>query len=584
MIAYSMAVGVGLVIDAWLLALVLLRSHRPWLQATFAALVLTYIVNGAAFIGTAEGFLPVAWEPVVLWTFVLTHPLTAILVLTLIHGETVPRRRPAAFALLALVPLVVLLTPSADWAVQHAYEPNVLGAFLIVCLGVALAEPVYMRLTSLLYAADSFWLTAAVAALIVGGPIYALEFPDLGIAASSGSNVAAPVAVALFAFVLFHTEPYEVPHLPRQRSPAVRNELAPGTAVVFDEARPKYAAHVARAAHQAGASALVIARLAAISDYGTPSDFAALQPTRYGASRTLGTASEFWARSPGGTAVLLDTADVVMMSSWPWAEEAVLRMAGVARGTRSRLVISASRLTSQEKEALRGHRLGWWVLPDPAEEMQAVLAQSFGPGARQLLEAFARGRGTRREDLTLSDTEPFLQFLDRAVSELGSPAADDAARSGLRAQTSSAATALRAFAARLPDEVSTGDWPSRQSTEIDRGILVTAADYWKGKEMDELFAVASDLGDRGSLFERTRAVFVDQLGDAGEGILRSELAKLGKRAEDLRPEDVARLADRAAVDLVALAEVVDVPQERERIQGQVESIRRRLEALAGETR
>lgn len=214
--------------------------------------------------------------------------------------------------------------------------------------------------------------------------------------------------------------------------------------------------------------------------------------------------------------------------------------------------------------------------------MEAVLAQSFGPGARQLLDAFGRSRGLRREDLGLEDAEPFLQFMDRAVSELGAPAADDAARAGLRVQAAAASAALRAFVDRSIRDLAEGDWPSRHAPASDRGILVTAAEYWKGKEMDELFAVASDLGERESLFERARSVFVEQLGEAGEGVLRSELSKIGKKPEDLKPEDVARLADRAAVDLVAMAEIVDVPQEKKRIQGQVESIRRRLEAIAGE--
>ncbi len=583
MIAYSLAVGAGLAVEAWLLALVVVRGRRPWLQATFAALVLTLIVNGAAFIGTSEGFLAPAWEGAVLWTLVLAHPLTAILVLTLIHGETVPRRRPAVFALLALVPIVVVLTPSADWAVAHAYEPNLLGAFLIVCLGVALAEPVYERMVSPLFAADSFWLAFAVAALIIGGPIYALEFQDLGILQSAGSNVAAPVAVALFAYVLFHSEPFPGMRPRRSRGPTVQGEIEPGLTVVLDEARPKYALHLAGLAARRGQATLVVGRGSpAITALDPPPGLATISSTPHAAPRTLGTVAEFGTRSSGGLAVLVDTADIAMMSGWPRTQAILLRLRSVCRDTRCSLAVSASRLTTREKEDLKGHRLAWWTLPDPSEEMEAVLAQSFGPGARQLLEAFCRSRSLRREDLTLSDTDPFLRFLDRAVRELGDPAADDAARSGLRVQATAASAALQAFAERSPQDLAEGDWPSRRASEADRGILVTAADYWKGKEMDELFAVASDLSERESLFERARSIFVEQLGEAGEGVLRSELSKLGKRPEDLRPGDVARLADRAAVDLVAMAEIVDVPQEKQRIQGQVESIRRRLEAIAGE--
>jgi hypothetical protein len=581
-IVYSLVVGAGLAVEAWLLALVSLRGRRRWLKATFAAFVLTFIVNGAAFIGTSEGFLDPAWEAAVLWTLVLAHPLTAILVLTLIHGETVPRQRPAVFALLALAPVVVLLTPSADWAVQHAYEPNLLGGFLIVCLGLALAEPVYERLTSPLFAADSFWLASAVVGLIIGGPIYSLEFQDLGILQSAGSNVAAPIAVALFAYVMFHSEPFPGLRPRRSRVTSAPGEIDPGVTVVFDEARPKYAHYLAGLAARKGQTVLVVGRggpSAETADLGP--EVATMTPTSSAAPRVLGTIAEFSTRSAGGLALLPDTADVVMMSGWSRTQASLLRLRAVCQDTRCSFVVSSSRLSNREKEDLKVHRFLTWTLPDPGEEMEAVLAQSFGPGARQLLEAFCRSRGFRREDLNVEDAEPFLNFMDRAISELGAPAADDAALAGLHAQATAAGEALRAFVDRGVRDLADGDWPSRRSSATDRGILVTAADYWKGKEMDELFAAASDLGDRESLFERARSIFVDQLGEAGEGVLRSELSKLGKRPEDLRREDVARLADRAAVDLVAMADVVDVPQEKRRIQGQVESIRRRLEAIAG---
>lgn len=583
MIAYTLAVLVGVLADAWLLALVALRGRRPWLKATFAALALTLVVNGAAFVGTSEGLLGRDWEAAVLWTLVLAYPLTAILVLSLIHGETLPRRRPAVLGLLALAPVVIFLTPSADWAVAHAYEPNLLGAFLIVCLGAALAEAVYQRMTSVLFAADAFWLAFGVVVLIIGGPIYALEFQDLGLLQSAGSNVAAPVALALFSVALFHAEPFEGTdgrRSPQWSGPAV---VEPRAAVVFDERRPKYALEIAARESRQGRPVLLLDRESARP--APPGAFLAiLTPTSHAASKALGTVSEFCSRARGGLAVLPDLADVALMSGWPRTLEAVLRLRGVARETGGSLLVSASRLTERETEDLRGQTLVWWTLPDPAEEFEAILATSFGSGAPRLLEAFCRAEGIAPRGLSLSHIEPFLRFLDRAMAELAAPAGDEAARLGLRAQANAAAGALRSFAARGPADLARGDWPSRRASEEDRGLLVTAASYWEGKELEELFSAASDLGERESLFERARTVFVEQFGEAGEGMLRSELAKLGRTAADLRPEDVTHLADRAAVDLAALADVVDVPQEKVRIQGQLESIRQRLVALAGEER
>ncbi len=583
MIAYSLAVLAGVIVDAWLLALVGLRGRRPWLQATFGALALTLIVNGAAFVGTSEGFLAADWESAVLWTLVLAHPLTAILVLSLIHGETLPRRRPAVFALLALAPVVVLLTPSADWGVAHAYEPNLLGAYLIVCLGVALAEAAYQRLTSALFASDAFVLAAAVVVLVIGGPIDSLEFQDLGLLQSAGSNAAAPVALALFALVLFHGEPFAGAKTHRAARWTADSAIPAQATVVFEETRPKYALDAGARGAAAGQAVLVLAR-------GPPTSSAPdgqvvlLTPTRHAAAQVLGTVSEFLARSPGGLAVLPDLADVATVSGWPRTLEAVLRLRNVVAETDGRMVLSSSRLIAAEKEALRSHGLVWWDLPDPSHEFEAILAPHFGSGSDRLLEAFCRAEGIRKEDLTLAHVDSFLRFLDRALSELGRSAADDAARTGLRTQTEAAASALRSFAALGPADLATGSWPSRGASEADRELVVTAQEYWKGKEMEELFTAATDLGDQMSLFERARGVFVEQFGEAGEGMLRNELAKLGRSPQDLRPADVSRLADRAAVDLAALADVVDVPQEKARIRGQVESIRRRLAALAGDER
>src|SRR5204862_8071618 len=86
-------------------------------------------------------------------------------------------------------------------------------------------------------------------------------------------------------------------------------------------------------------------------------------------------------------------------------------------------------------------------------------------------------------------------------------------------------------------EIAGGKWPSRRSSEKDDEVGVTDADYWKGKEMEELFAAADAVSEREPLFEKARLVFVEQLGDAGEGVLRTQLAKIGKKPEEIDRTD-----------------------------------------------
>src|SRR5881409_1090323 len=96
----SAAVLAGVAVDAWLLAFVAIRGRRPWLQATYAACSLASLALGVAFVGTNEGVLAALRDDVASGIVLLANALTAILVLGLIHGETLPRRRSVAFVLL----------------------------------------------------------------------------------------------------------------------------------------------------------------------------------------------------------------------------------------------------------------------------------------------------------------------------------------------------------------------------------------------------------------------------------------------------------------------------------------------------
>jgi hypothetical protein len=98
--------------------------------------------------------------------------------------------------------------------------------------------------------------------------------------------------------------------------------------------------------------------------------------------------------------------------------------------------------------------------------------------------------------------------------------------------------------------------------------------------MEELFAAAEAVSEQEPWFEKARVVFVEQLGDAGEGVLRAQLARLGKKPEELDRKDLVRIADRATVELGNAAEIVDLPEQRARMKRQIESIREQLELLA----
>jgi hypothetical protein len=572
----SAVILVGLAVDGWLLALIAVRGRRPWLQATYAACALSFLVVGASAVGETEGLFPVR-DDVVLGLLLLTHALTAILVLSLIHGEVLPRERAATFLLLAPVPLLAYFAPGQRWTVATAYDGNVLGGFLVLCLGIALAETIYARRASPMFAAQAFWMTVGVVALIVGGPIYTYELPLLQQASLGGANAAAPLALACFARVALVTDPYPISPRP-SKGRSASGQIGTADAIVFDERRPKYALRTVDEEASSGRATLLLGRTA--PRVGTSGSlFASLDADRHVALRAMTTASEFLTASPGGLLVVEGLADLSALTGWASVREVVVRLRHLARETHSTVILCPSRLTESERKALSDLNLLLWPMADPATELVAILAQSFGSGAGRLFDSFCRAHGLRREDVTTDHVQALQEFLSRALSELTSVVGGPAAH-GLRTQYEAASSVLRSYAMQGATEIARGKWPSRNDSQTEVEFVVTAADYWKGKEMEELFAAADAMSESEPLFEKARLVFVEQLGDAGEGVLRTQLARLGKKPEELDKADLVRIADRATVDLGSLAEVVDLPGERDRIQKQIESIRQKLELIA----
>jgi len=573
----SAVVLVGVAADGWLLAFMAIRGRRPWLQSTFAACALSFLVVGAWFVGRNEGLLPPVPDNLVLGLMLLTHALAAILVLGLIHGEALPRRRAVTFLLLAPIPVLAYLAPLEGWTVATAYEGNVLGGFLVACLGIALGETIYARRASPMFATHAFWLSVGVIALIVAGPIYTYELEFIGRTPLAGANLAAPLALACFARVALQTDPFPISPRPA-KGRTTAGGIREADAIVFDERRPKYALRTAEEEAASGRPTLIVSRepVKITTSDVTSASFA---HDRNAALRTLTTVSEFLASAPGGFVVLEDPADLSALSGWRAVLEIAVRLRHVARDSGSTVVVCPSRLTAAELTALKALNLPWWPMADAATEIIAILAQSFGTGASRLFDSFCHAHGIRREDATTDHVHALQDFLTRALTELSAVVGGPAAH-GLQVQYEAAASVLRSFASQGAVEIARGKWPSRRSSETDIELVVTAADYWKGKEMEELFAAADAVSEREPLFEKARLVFVEQLGDAGEGVLRTQLARLGKRPEELERTDLVRIADRATVDLGSLAEIVDVPREKERIQQQIESIRQKLELIA----
>src|SRR5207245_2585532 len=314
----SVAVLAGIAVDAWLIAFVGLRGRRPWLQATYAACALSYLVLGAAYVGTNE------------------HVLGSL------DG------------------------------------PAVLG----VMLGIVL--------------------------LIIAGPVYWYEVDVLRGTTLAGANIASPIALACFALVALQADPFPISIRPA-RGRTGPGRIPSGDAIAFEETRPNYAVHAARGESADGRATLVIGRTPPAS---TPSGaaHATIPPSRNAAVQALATASEFLGSTRGGLVVLEGLADLAVLSEWAPTLEMVVRLRHVSRSPGSTVVLSTSRVPRSARRALGDLQLSWWTLPDPAQEIEAILAQSFGGGGPRLLAAFCRSHGLRREDLTTDHMPALLEF------------------------------------------------------------------------------------------------------------------------------------------------------------------------------
>ena len=141
---YLAVLAAGIAVDAWLLAYALLRIRRTLAKLTLVALLLSFVVMSATFLGREYAGLGAEWAPVALWTFVLSHPLAALFILVAVHGEALLRRYPAVLLILAPAPVLAAFAPPAGYDLARAYGTAPLNWYLVLCLALPLGEAVVL--------------------------------------------------------------------------------------------------------------------------------------------------------------------------------------------------------------------------------------------------------------------------------------------------------------------------------------------------------------------------------------------------------------------------------------------------------
>ncbi|MGQ0797341.1 MAG: hypothetical protein ACT4OI_05715, partial [Methanobacteriota archaeon] len=442
-------IAAGIVIDVWFAAFVALRSRHRTLRLLYLALAAAFAASGGIAVGLENGFLAnPGWLDALRAVYAIAHVLAPSFVLVFAFGKDLPRGRLAAAVLAVLLPIVAAVPSGASWTERLGYQLNPYGVYLVACLGVAFLAAIAIWLRSPLLGAEGFWLIAGTFLLLDTGPLFAYQleltrFPDPG-----PSSLGSPVAVALFAVALLHTNPLPTT-FPTRRKRAWITSIARSRIFVLDERRPKYVEQLVTREAASGRPVFVLER---DKDGSAPVSArigrARIEGSGRAALRAWMTIRENVAREEGGAVVVRDLAAIAALSGWPRTVELVRQIEWACHRFRMTAVLSTSQLKASERDELRRLQMQWWVLPDPAQEVAAILSHYLGSAADALLDEFVASEGCSLRTLTLTHLPALGAFLQRRLGDMTSTVADRQGAEGLQGGVSLALHVLELFANR----------------------------------------------------------------------------------------------------------------------------------------
>ncbi len=582
MSTYEAVLSLVVAANVALLGLVALRANRRVPRTALIAALAFFATTHAMAVGRTTGAIGPSGDALAFASLLIAHASVAIFVVLFLHGEPLRRRTPFLVAIGLAGFGLAGLGIAQGWHTQDVFQPVTdpgrlaVNAYLVACLAVALAESLAAWRRSVVLRRESFLLMAGTIALIVAGPIYGFELVAINLTEFLGTNLASPLAGALFAGALLRMNPLRFRGRGLEGAPAVPWKIPPGVYLV-EEARPKFARAMLLAARHAPA-------LAVVSEANPTPELAGVEKVRLPpgercAAVLASTASEFLFRYPTGSVLVDDLSYVVAHSGLDAAREAVAR---VAEGlpARGRLVVSMANLTEDERESVARIRATRVQAPGLEAEVAAVLEAHLGASAGQLQRA-ATAQGKRAEDLGVTDLPWLRDYFVSSLRMLQTPA-DEAVHAGW----GRVAEALAADLDRL--------W--RTAPTEPRPRPAAAKPVMPEKPLEEIVIVhATDVPDLtppktdrrpppAPLGAALREAFLGSLGPAGDSVFRRVLTGLRKEPEAVRWEDlpkVARLAEEAVADL---GSAIDVDEARRDFFERARRLRLKLDGLAREAR
>lgn len=543
MSVYLFILGIVIVATAWILGFLALHSRRRLPRDVLFASLAAFTAVHVVVLGRELALVDASWEPFGFAALVLGHASLAAFAVLFLHGEPTSRRLPALLAIAGPGLLIAALGGPNGWRVADTFQPAVdvghvaVNMYLIACLAVALAESLAVYRRSVLRRREALLLVAGFVALVVGGPVYAFELSVLGFAGLAGTNLAMPVAGALFALALVLANPLPFRGTAAREPPWTPWSIPAGV-LLLEEIRPTYAEAAFHAAADGKPSLAILGGPAGKVSGVQGADIARLPSGDRCASVLQATASEFLARTSNGVVLVHDVSYPVLHSGLPATVEALARTIG-AVPREATLIVSLTKLTPDERQALRGVQGTYLAPPDLETELAKVLRGHLGAVEEPLGRA-AQALGKRVSDLSLGDLPRLRDAVLDSFHRMRD-STDEAARAGWARVSEGLAKDLDALWRTPPTERR-----PRAVVGQDSGLTVVRA-------ADVVAAVPTPPSRAaGPIGPAVRDAFLGTLGSAGETVYRRVVGRMRKDPDALGPEDlprVAALADEAVADL-----------------------------------
>lgn len=572
MSVHLIVLGLAIVATAWVIGFLALHSRRRLPRDVLLASLAAFTAVHVVVLGRELALVDASWEPFGFAALVFGHAGLAAFAILFLHGEPVARRVPTLLAVVGPGLAIAALGGPNGWRVADTFQPAVdvghiaVNTYLIACLAVALAESLAAHRRSALRRREALCLVAGYVALVVGGPVYAFELSVLGLGSIAGTNLAVPVAGALFALALVLANPLpfrgdpakDVPHMPW---------ALPTGVLLLEEIRPTYAEAAFLAAADGKPSLAILGGPAARAAGVDGAEAARLPPGDRCASVLEATVCEFLSRNPNGVVLVHDASYPLLHSGLAATVEALGR-ASQAVPREGTLIVSLTKLTADERPALRALRGTYLAPPDLEVELAKVLRAHLGAVEEPLGRA-AQALGKRVADLTLSDL-PRLRDAVLDSFQRMRDSADGAARTGWAKVSEGLASDLDALWRSPPAERR----PIAVAGEGSGLAVVRAAD------VSSVRAAASR--SDGPVGPAVRDAFLSILGAAGETVYQRVARRMRRDLESILSEDLPRVAALAEEAIADLSGAIDAESARQDLVERGRRLRETLRALAQE--